>query len=81
MVVNGIEVHPVDVRGLKDMSPVYIVFEDDGVFSSQWGIVDQNRQVTIHKDFTISFNERCRYYGLAEGDEKQSAKKAVIVQF
>lgn len=79
MVVNGVEVHPIDVRCLEDMAPVYIVFGNNGVFSSQWGIVDQNRQVTIHKDFTISFNERCKYYGITEECEKQ--KKAVIVQF
>ncbi len=61
MVVSGVEVYPVnDITELEDKTPVYIKFDKEGIFTSQWGIVDQNRHVTIHKDFILSFNDRCK---------------------
>ena len=80
MIVNGVELYPVDITALDDKEPVYIEVPEESVFTSQWGIVDQRRKVTIHKDFTISFNNKCKYFGLHE-EEKKSTNKGVIVQF
>ncbi len=83
MCVNGITLFPVDVENLEDREPIFIEFDNDngGVFTSQWGIVDQKRKVTIHKDFTLSFNNRCKYYGLHAEEEKNKVRNGVIVQF
>jgi hypothetical protein len=80
MIVNGVELYPVDITALDDKEPVYIEVPEESIFTSQWGIVDQRRKVTIHKDFTISFNNKCKYFGLHE-EEKESTNKGVIVQF
>ncbi|WP_026659221.1 hypothetical protein [Butyrivibrio sp. AC2005] len=80
MVVSGIELYPVDITSLDDTEPVYIEFTGEGVFKSQWGIVDKRRKVTIHKDFTITFNKKCRYFGLHE-EEKKDLNEGVIVKF
>ncbi|ADL36409.1 hypothetical protein bpr_IV044 (plasmid) [Butyrivibrio proteoclasticus B316] len=81
MVVSGIEVYPVDVTSLEDKSPVYIEFDGNSAFTSQWGIVDQKLHRTIHKDFIITFNDRCRYYGLYKDRSEKKEKKGVIVKF
>lgn len=80
MIVNGVELYPVDITALDDKEPVYIEVPEESTFTSQWGIVDQRRKVTIHKDFTITFNNKCKYFGLHE-EEKKSTNKGVIVQF
>lgn len=80
MVVGGIELFPVDVTTLSDRDPVYIVFEDRGIFKSQWGIVDKGRHVTIHKDFTLSFNDKCKYYWPCK-TEHLPRNKGVVVNF
>lgn len=80
MIVNGVELYPVDITALDDKEPVYIEVPEESIFTSQWGIVDQRRKVTIHKDFTISFNNKCKYFGLHK-EEKKSTNKGVIVQF
>ena len=80
MVVSGVELFPIDITELEDKAPVYIEFSNEDVFASQWGIVDQKRKVTIHKDFTLSFNNKCKYYGLHE-EEKKGTNKGIIVQF
>jgi len=80
MFVSGVELFPIDITALEDKDPVYIKFVNEGVFTSQWGIVDQKRKVTIHKDFTLSFNNKCKYYGLHE-EEKKGTNKGIIVQF
>lgn len=80
MIVNGVELYPVDITALDDKEPVYIEVPEESIFTSQWGIVDQRRKVTIHKDFTINFNNKCKYFGLHE-EEKKSTNKGVIVQF
>lgn len=80
MIVNGVELYPVDITALDDKEPVYIEVPEESIFTSQWGIVDKRRKVTIHKDFTISFNNKCKYFGLHE-EEKKSTNKGVIVQF
>ncbi len=81
MVVSGVELFPVeDIAELEDRTPVYIKFDTEGMFTSQWGIVDQNRRVTIHKDFILSFNDRCKYYGIFR-EKRKNIAKGVIVQF
>ena len=80
MVVSGVELFPIDISDLADKDPVYIEFANEDVFTSQWGIVDQKRKVTIHKDFTLSFNNKCKYYGLHE-EGKKGTSKGVIVKF
>ena len=81
MNIRGVELYPVKrIEDLEDKTPVYIKFENEDVFTSQWGIVDQNKRVTIHKDFTISFNNRCKYYGLNK-NEGNKAKKGIVVKF
>ncbi len=81
MVVSGIELYPVeDISELEDRTPVYIKFDTEGILTSQWGIVDQNRRVTIHKDFTLSFNDRCKYYVFFR-KKRKNMTKGVIVQF
>jgi hypothetical protein len=81
MKISGVEVYPANIRGVPDKEPVYIEFENEGVFKSQWGIVDQSRHATIHKDFTISFNDRCRYYCLNKDEVSSMQRSGVIVQF
>ncbi len=83
MCVNGITLFPVDIHTLDDREPIFIEFDNDngGVFTSQWGIVDQKRKVTIHKDFTLSFNDKCKYYGLHAEEEKNEVRTGVIVKF
>ncbi len=82
MVISGVEVYPVNVTWLSDKEPVYIEFDDDSPFNSQWGIVDTKRRATIHKDFVISFSDKCRYYGLHELEEADFCEeKGVIVNF
>ena len=80
MVVSGVELFPIDITELEDKAPVYIEFSNEDVFASQWGIVDQKRKVTIHKDFTLSFNNKCKYYGLRE-DNMDNQRKGVIIKF
>lgn len=84
MFVSGIEVYPVNIECLSDKDPVYIVFDEGSPFISQWGIVDRRRKATIHKDFVITFSDKCRYYGLNRQDtenNKKENKKGVIVKF
>ena len=80
MFVSGVELFPIDITELDDKEPVYIEFVNEDVFTSQWGIVDQKRKVTIHKDFILSFNNKCKYYGLHE-EEQKDGNKGVILQF
>ena len=81
MCLNGITLYEIsDITKQPDRAPIYIEFQNEGTFKNQWGIVDQNRHVTIHKDFTLSFNDRCKYYGLSKEDSK-NPQKAVIVKF
>ncbi len=81
VIINGVEVFPVNVRELPDKEPVYIQFDDEKVFKSQWGIVDKNRRATIHKDFVLSFNDGCRYYSLNEEFMSDTQNRGVIVKF
>ncbi len=80
MVVDGIELFPVDVTALSDRDPVYIVLENQKIFENQWGIVDKGRRVTIHKDFTLSFNDKCKYYWPCK-TEHLTRHKGVVVNF
>ena len=81
MTISGVEVYAADVKQMPDKTPVYIEFSESDAFTSQWGIVDQKRHATIHKDFVLTFNDKCRYYSLCNHFPKEEGKKGVIVNF
>lgn len=57
-------------ESLSDQEPVYIIFPDNS-FPAQWGVVDIDRGITIHKNMTIRFTNLCKYFVLSKEDKNK----------
>lgn len=81
--VNNQTLHEVSPKSLVDKEPVYVMFPNNAM-PAQWGIVDAYRHITIHKDLTIRFTDRCKYYALSEGEPnaiEESDNKIIQMRF
>lgn len=74
--VNNQKLYEVSVKALEDKQPVYVQFPNDAM-PAQWGVVDVDRGITIHKDLTIRFTDRCKYFALAKGEKKKESNEEV----
>ncbi len=81
MMIDGITLYPVNIWNLEDRDPVYIKFNDETIFKSQWGIVDKSHSATIHKDFTISFSDKCSYFSMKDFANKKTDRKAGKISY
>jgi len=70
--VDGRELFCVKLDELIDKEPVYVVVPElNNALQPGWGIIDIERKITIHKNLTIRFNEKCKYYMMIK-EEGQS---------
>lgn len=68
--IEGRELFCVSTEQLIDKEPVYVVVPDlKEELQPGWGIVDQERKITVHKDITIRFNKKCKYYMMSKAEE------------
>lgn len=71
--VDGRELFYVRLDELIDKEPVYVVVPNlDNALQPGWGIIDMGRQITIHKDLTIRFNNKCKYYMMSKAEEQSN---------
>ena len=57
---------PIHIKNMKKNMPVYIKFPKNTGMESQWGIIDFDHKITIHKDYRIAISDSLRYFTLPE---------------
>ncbi len=78
------ELFSIKTENFIDKQPVYVMFEKAAGLESQWGIVDMDHRLTIHKDFKLSFSDRLKYFAYTNSlihYESQSCKDDKIILF
>lgn len=77
MKIDGIMVYEVNIHNVPDKTPIYIEFEGNNSLQSQWGVVDAQHKTTIHKDFTINFSDKVKYYSPTEMEPIEAGQSVI----